>query len=38
MRVLVSFDSEYRVHRQAIAYAIRVLRPDIDVAVGDAGE
>jgi hypothetical protein len=38
MRVLVSFEREYRVYMEAIAAAIREFRPDVEVAVTDAGE
>jgi hypothetical protein len=38
MRVLVSFEREYRVYMEAIASAIREFRPDVEVAVTDAGE
>jgi hypothetical protein len=38
MRVLVSFEREYRVYMEAIASAIRESRPDVEVAVTDAGE
>jgi hypothetical protein len=33
MRVLLSFEKEYRVYGQAIAAAIRQFRPDVEVAV-----
>ena len=35
MRVLVSFEREYRVYMEAIAAAIREFRPDVEVAVAD---
>ena len=38
MRVVVSFEREYRVYMEAIASAIREFRPDVEVAVTDAGE
>jgi hypothetical protein len=38
MRVLVSFEREYRVYMEAIAAAIREFRPDVEVGVADAGE
>ena len=38
MRVLVSFEREYRVYMEAIASAIREVHPDIPVAVTDAEE
>ena len=38
MRVLVSFEREYSVYMEAIAAAIREFRPDVEVAVTDAGE
>jgi hypothetical protein len=33
MRVLLSFEKEYRVYGQAIAAAIRQFRPDVEVAL-----
>ena len=36
MRVLLSFEKEYRVYGQAIAAAIRQFRPDVGVAVVNA--
>jgi hypothetical protein len=33
MRVLLSFEKEYRMYGQAIAAAIRQFRPDVEVAV-----
>jgi hypothetical protein len=33
MRVLLSFEKEYRVYGQAMASAIREFRPDVEVAV-----
>jgi hypothetical protein len=33
MRVLLSFEKEYRVYGQAMAAAIRQFRPDVEVAV-----
>ncbi len=38
MRVLVSYEREYRVYMEAIAAAIREFRSDVDVAVAEAGE
>jgi hypothetical protein len=38
MRVLVSFEREYRVYMEAIASAIREFRSDAEVAVAKAGE
>jgi hypothetical protein len=38
MRVLVSFEREYRVYMEAIAAAIREFRSDAEVAVAEAGE
>ena len=38
MRVLVSFEREYSVYMEAIAAAIREFRPDVVVAVTDAGK
>ena len=38
MRVLVSFEREYRVYMEAIASAIREFRPDVEVEVTDAGK
>ena len=35
MRVLLSFEEQYRVYGQAIAVAIREFRPDVEVAVCD---
>ena len=36
--VLVSFERAYRVYIEAIASATREFRPDVEVAVTDAGE
>ena len=33
MRILLSFEKEYRVYGQAMAAAIRQFRPDVEVAV-----
>jgi hypothetical protein len=33
MRILLSFEKEYRVYGQAMAAAIREFRPDVEVAV-----
>jgi|SRR5215210_18058 len=33
MRILLSFEKEYRVYGQAMASAIREFRPDVEVAV-----
>jgi hypothetical protein len=38
MRVLVSFEREYRVYMEAIAAAIREFRLDVEVVVAEAGE
>ena len=38
MRVLVFLEREYRVYMEAIAAAIREFRPDVEVAVSEAGE
>ena len=38
MRVLVSFEREYRVYMEAIAAAIREVHSDVPVAVTDAEE
>jgi hypothetical protein len=38
MRVLLSFEKEYRVYGQAIAAAIRQFRPDVEVALLDDGD
>ena len=38
MRVLVFLEREYRVYMEAIAAAIREFRPDVEVAVAEAGE
>ena len=38
MRVLVSFEREYRVYMEAIAAAIREFRSDAEVAIAEAGE
>src|SRR4051812_23093145 len=38
MRVLLSFEEEYRVYMEAMADAIRVFRPNVEVAIADAGE
>jgi hypothetical protein len=38
MRVLVSFEREYRVYMEAISSAIREFRPDVEVEVTDAGK
>jgi hypothetical protein len=35
MRVLLSFETNYRVYGQAMAAAIREFRPDVEVAVVD---
>jgi hypothetical protein len=35
MRVLLSFEKNYRVYGQAVAAAIREFRPDVEVAVVD---
>ena len=35
MRILLSFEKEYRVYGQAMASAIREFRPDVEVAVVD---
>jgi hypothetical protein len=35
MRVLLSFEENYRVYGQAMAAAIREFRPDVEVAVVD---
>jgi hypothetical protein len=35
MRVLLSFEEQYRVYGQAMAAAIRQFRPDVEVAVCD---
>ena len=35
MRILLSFEERYRVYMEAIAVAIRALRPDVEVAVVD---
>ena len=35
MRILLSFEKEYRVYGQAMAAAIRQFRPDVEVAVVD---
>ena len=35
MRVLLSFEKNYRVYGQAMAAAIREFRPDVEVAVAD---
>ncbi len=35
MRVLLSFEEQYRVYGQAMAAAIRQFRPDVEVAVVD---
>jgi hypothetical protein len=36
MRVLLSFEKNYRVYGQAMAAAIREFRPDVEVAVCDS--
>ncbi|MCA1837636.1 MAG: hypothetical protein LC674_02335, partial [Actinobacteria bacterium] len=38
MRVLLSFEEEYRVYMEAMADAIRVFRPNVEVATADARE
>jgi hypothetical protein len=38
MKVLLSFEAEYRVYMEAMADAIRVFRPNVEVAIADAGE
>jgi hypothetical protein len=38
MKVLLSFEEEYRVYMEAMADAIRVFRPNVEVAIADAGE
>jgi hypothetical protein len=38
MRVLVSFEKEYRAYMEAMAAAIREFRSDAEVAVANAGE
>jgi hypothetical protein len=38
MRVLLSFEEKYRVYMEAMADAIRVFRPNVEVATADAGE
>jgi hypothetical protein len=35
MRILLSFEKDYRVYGQAIAAAIREFRPDVEVAACD---
>jgi hypothetical protein len=35
MRILLSFEKEYRVYGQAMASAIREFRPDVEVSVVD---
>ena len=35
MRVLLSFEKEYRVYGEAMAAALREFRPDVEVAVVD---
>ena len=35
MRILLSFEKDYRVYGQAMAAAIRQFRPDVEVAVCD---
>ena len=35
MRILLSFEKEYRVYGQAMASAIREFRPDVEVALVD---
>lgn len=37
MRVLVAFKNEYRIYGEAIARAIRELRPSVEVTVAEAG-
>ena len=36
MRVLLSFEKQYRVYMEGMAAAIRAFRPDVEVAVIDA--
>jgi hypothetical protein len=36
MRVLLSFEKQYRVYMEGMAAAIRTFRPDVEVAVIDA--
>jgi hypothetical protein len=38
MKVLLSFEEKYRVYMEAMADAIRVFRPNVEVATADAGE
>jgi hypothetical protein len=38
MRVLLSFEEEYRIYMEAMADAIRVFRPNVEVATVDAQE
>ena len=38
MRILLSFEEEYRVYMEAMASAIRHFRSDVEVAVVDGGE
>ena len=38
MKVLLSFEEEYRVYMEAMADAIRTFRPNVEVATADAGE
>ena len=38
MRILLSFEEEYRVYMEAMASAIRQFRSDVEVAVVDGGE
>jgi hypothetical protein len=35
MRILLSFEKEHRVYMDAMAAAIRLLRPDVEIAVCD---
>jgi hypothetical protein len=36
MRVLLSFEAEHRVYMEAMADAIRVFRPNVEVATAEA--
>jgi hypothetical protein len=38
MRILLSFEKEYRLYMEAMAAAIREFRPDVEVALVDGEE